>query len=185
MLVGLDVSLNGTGYARSDGAAGVIEPPKVKGKHITGMPRLKFVMDSIWNAIEGADLVVIESTLFSAKGSSFAELTGLGTLLRFTMWEADRLFVDVNNQHLKIFACSTAKAKKPDMLEAAIRKLGWRGSNDDNVVDARWLLEMALMHYERRAPTVRQVEVLDRIDWPVISHSPTSLDVDKQEMAHA
>ena len=181
LIVGLDISLNGTGFCRSDGASGVLHPPKFKGDYITGMPRLRWVLDSIWNVTEGAELVVIESFLFSAKGASFADLTGLGTLVRFTMWENNRQYVDVNPGTLKVFATGSGAAKKPDMLAAAIKKLGWSGSNDDNVIDSRWLLEMALSHYEKRALTAKQCDAIAKVGWPAISHSSTSSDVAKEE----
>lgn len=177
-VTGIDLSLAHTGYACSDGRSGVLEPPK----GCAGMPRLKWIMDSVWNVCEGADLVVLEAFVPSAKGNSLVDLAGLGTLLRFTLWEAGRACVDVNPGTLKKYATGSGLAKKPDMLAAAIRKLGWTGSNDDNVIDARWLLEMAFAQYGQTDANKAQRESLAKIPWPVLADcARRGLPTPKQE----
>jgi crossover junction endodeoxyribonuclease RuvC len=173
VVTAIDLSLAHTGYCTSDGRSGVLEPPK----GCIGMPRLRWILDSVWNVTEGAELVVIESFVFSAKGSSFVDLANLGLLVRFTMWENERRYVDVNPGTLKVFATGDGHAKKPDMLAAAIKKLAWNGSNDDNVIDARWLLEMARAHYGGRTDaarlTAKQTQALAKIQWPQLTTANT------------
>jgi hypothetical protein len=60
LIVALDLSLTASGYATSDGRSGVLSPPK----GWAGMTRLKWILDSVWNLTEKADLVVIENYAF-------------------------------------------------------------------------------------------------------------------------
>lgn len=59
-------------------------------------------------------------------------------------------YVAVHSATIKKSATGKGNAKKPDMIEAAIKKwpeLGEAGDPDDNEVDARWLLEYTEKFY--------------------------------------
>jgi crossover junction endodeoxyribonuclease RuvC len=190
MIVALDLSLTATGFACTDGRSGVLNPPKGFDR---GMPRLQWIMNQVWKITEGADLVVIEGYAFDRPNQAH-QIGELGGIIRFTLWEAEvpRPYIEIAPSSMKKFATGKGNASKPEVLVEAVRKLGYRGASTDEA-DALWLLEMARAHYEKRTLTVKQVEALDKIDWPVlktslqkaepaISHSSTSLDGAKEEM---
>src|SRR4051812_4464299 len=83
-IVALDVSLNCTGYATSSGC-GVLIPPK---NAECGYERVRWILDSIWNLTETADLTVIEGYAFGVKNQrGIISIHELGGVIRFTFWE--------------------------------------------------------------------------------------------------
>jgi crossover junction endodeoxyribonuclease RuvC len=173
----------------------VLSPPK----GWAGMTRLKWILDSVWNLTEHADLVVIENYAFDRPNQAH-QIGELGGIIRFTLWEAGKLYVEIAPSSMKKFATGTGNASKDEVLVAAVKKLGYQGFSKDQA-DALWLLDMAIAHYEKRACTAKQVEAIEKIDWPALtgslvagktadnftsagetaSHSSTSSDVEKQE----
>jgi hypothetical protein len=153
-IVALDLSLTATGYATSAGASGVLEPKK-----LSGMERLE--------AYQGVS--------YASKGTTSQDLAGLGTLVRFTLFELHRVTVDIAPASLKKFATGKGNAKKPDLLMAAVKQLDWNGSTNDNVIDAVWLLEMARAHYTATAKNQAQREAIGKVQWP--QWNPQSLAV--------
>jgi crossover junction endodeoxyribonuclease RuvC len=133
-IVALDLSLTATGFACSDGRSGVLEPKK-----LSGMERLAWILDRIVDLTIDADVIVIEAYQgfsYASKGTTSQDLAGLGTLVRFTLFELHRATVDIAPASLKKFATGKGNAKKPDMLMAAVKQLDWNGSTNDNVIDA-------------------------------------------------
>jgi Holliday junction resolvasome RuvABC endonuclease subunit len=167
VVLALDLSLNSTGWAKSDGSSGVITPP------MRGYERLAYILDRVVDLAIGADVVAIESVFVGQKHQGVLDIAGLATLVRFTLWEAKHTLVDVPPASLKMFATGNGNAGKPDMLAAAIMKLAWNGSTDNNVIDARWLLEMAKAHYDGRALTGKQSQALAKIQWPALTPAHT------------
>jgi crossover junction endodeoxyribonuclease RuvC len=176
MIVALDLSLTASGYATSDGRSGVLSPPK----GWTGMTRLRWIMDSVWNLTEKADLVVIEGYAFDRPNQAH-QIGELGGIIRFTLWEAGKLYVEIAPSSMKKFATGTGNASKDEVLVAAVKKLGYQGFSKDQA-DALWLLEMALAHYEKRAVNAKQLEALEKIDWPALVKNPPE-NVDQGSLA--
>jgi crossover junction endodeoxyribonuclease RuvC len=168
-IVALDLSLTATGFACSDGRSGVLEPKK-----LSGMERLAWILDRIVDLTIDADVIVIEAYQgfsYASKGTTSQDLAGLGTLVRFTLFELHRATVDIAPASLKKFATGKGNAKKPDMLMAAVKQLDWNGSTNDNVIDAVWLLEMARAHYTGTAKNQAQREAIGKVQWPVLSQA--------------
>jgi crossover junction endodeoxyribonuclease RuvC len=173
MIVALDLSLTASGYATSDGKSGVLVPPKGRDR---GMPRYAWILDRVDEITAGADLIVIEWYAFGAKNQQgLIDIHGLGQLIRFTLFEWKRVYVDAPPTTVKKFATGSGNAKKPDMLMAAIRKLGWEGSTNDNIIDAIWLLEMARAHYGAGGSNEKQREALKAVAWPELSVDTSAL----------
>jgi crossover junction endodeoxyribonuclease RuvC len=161
-VLSLDLSLTATGWAKSDGSSGVIAPP------MKGYERLAYILDRVINFAEKVDLIAIEGFAFGAKGDAMLQLAGLGTLVRFTLWEAKYTLVEIPPSNLKMFAAGSGNAKKDDVLGAAIRILSY-ARNDHNEADALWLLEMTRAHYDGRELTAKQRQALSKIHWPALT----------------
>jgi crossover junction endodeoxyribonuclease RuvC len=170
LIVGIDLSLCATGWATSAGAAGVLEP-----KGLRGMARVTWILDRIDTLTEHADLTVIEGYAFGAKGSAVFDIAELGGVVRFHLYDHKRAYCDVPPSCLKKFATGKGNAKKEDVLVAAVKQLGYEGSNH-NVSDALFLLEMATVHYTGTAKNQAQREAIGKIGWPVIAKKQTLND---------
>lgn len=164
-IIGLDLSLKNTGWALSE-ASGVFSPPA----NLDGLPRIKWLLDNIWNVTEGADVIAIEGYSFASNMAYARETAELGGVVRFTLWEAGRVYVDVPPSSLKMFATGKGNADKPSMHLAAIKKLGYEGTSYDEV-DALWLMHMAKAHYTQALTTEKQKRALGGVRWPALSKS--------------
>jgi crossover junction endodeoxyribonuclease RuvC len=162
-IVALDLSLTATGFACSDGRSGVLEP-----KSLRGMARVTWILDRIDTLTEHADLTVVEGYAFGAKGSAVFDIAELGGVVRFHLHDHKRAYCDVPPACLKKFATGKGNAKKEDVLVAAVKQLGYEGSNH-NVSDALFLLEMARAHYTGTAKNQAQREAIGKVQWPTIA----------------
>lgn len=161
MILALDLSLTATGYANSDGAHGVLSPPKGSDR---GMRRLVWIRDQVLKLAESADIIVLEGYAFSRPEQAHY-LGELGGVVRCGLFEANRIYVDVQPSSLKMFATGKGNAKKDEVLAEAIRQLGYLGY-DNNVSDALWLLELTRAQYSgEKVSEVRQ-RALSKIPWP-------------------
>jgi crossover junction endodeoxyribonuclease RuvC len=171
MIVALDMSLTASGFACSDGRSGVLSPPK----GWTGMTRLKWILDSVWNLTEHADLVVIEGYAFDRPNQAH-QIGELGGIIRFTLWEAGKLYVEIAPSSMKKFATGTGNASKDEVLVAAVKKLGYQGFSKDQA-DALWLSTWP-------SPTTAgapmppdsprsKLEALEKIHWPALTTANT------------
>lgn len=159
-VVGLDLSLSSTGIANDAGARCV----RVKS---TGMQRLHEIRSQVLIACQTADVVMIEGYAIHAKFGHVHERAELGGLIRYGLWRLGIPFAEVPPMSLKLFATGRGNAKKEDVLAAAIRRLGYQGSSNDET-DALWLRAMALHFYGVEAVDLPKphYKALDKIDWP-------------------
>lgn len=168
-LVGLDLSLTATGVASRLGVT-TLKPGALR-----GMERLAWIRQRVELAVKGldpqdwADLVAIEGYAFGRPNQA-SHLGELGGVIRMYLHEQAVPFVDIPPKSLKLYATGRGNAGKPEMLGAAIRRLDFGGS-DDNEVDALWLRAMALDHYG--APLCEMPEknrgAIAKIEWPVLA----------------
>lgn len=161
-LTALDLSLTASGFAKSDGTSGVIETDKLR-----GMQRIAYILDRVDELTAGADLTIVEGYSFGSKGRAVFDIAEMGGVVRFTLYEWKRPYVEVAPSSLKMFATGKGNAKKIEVFGAAVRKLGL-AEDDDNLADARWLLEMATAHYDGRKVTQLQAKALGGVRWPTI-----------------
>ncbi len=166
-ILALDVSLTATGWAFSEPNAqrsGVLRPPNYSER---GMARLHWIRNSVVLLAVHADLVVIEGYAYGAKGSAVINIGELGGVLRLALYDGAIPYVEIPPTSVKLFATGKGNVGKPDMLAAAIRKLGY-SRNDHNEADALWLLEMARARYVNCATTEYQQRAIDKIQWPKV-----------------
>lgn len=165
-ILALDLSLNASGWAMGPASGddrpqyGVLSPPK----GWMGVVRLAHLRERIMPLARAASVVVIEEYAWFAKGRAGISLGELGGVIRLALHDAGIPWVAVNQTYVKQFATGKGNAKKNDMLAAAIRKLGYEGSSDDEA-DALWLLAMARMQYSGVGNKL-QGKILNQIAWP-------------------
>lgn len=144
-VVALDLSLTATGVADSERPLEprVLSPPRGQDR---GMARLMWFVQETELVTRKADLVVIEGYAYGAKGSAVISLGELGGVVRLGLYSRGRTYVDVPPPVLKTIATGKGNTKKEAVLAEAIRRLGYRGS-DNNCADAMWLMQAARIHY--------------------------------------
>jgi Holliday junction resolvasome RuvABC endonuclease subunit len=136
-VLGLDLSLTSTGLALPDGSVEVYRP-KAYGKSNLGLDRLVEIRDRIVKAVFlDVELTVIEALAFDAHDTNRlqAQLAGI---VRAKLFDLGTPFLCVPPGTLKKYATGNGHAGKTEMVQAAEKRLGYAG-HDDNEADALWL----------------------------------------------
>lgn len=162
-VIGLDLSLTSTGVARADGSSLRIRSKK------TGPERLHEIVEGVAILCQNADLVVLEGYSYGSKGRSVFQIGELGGVVRMFLWGNSLSYVEVPPANLKRFATGKGNAGKDEVLAAAIRRLDYQGSSNDEA-DALFLRQMALTHYDQSDVQFPQthLEALTKVDWPAL-----------------
>lgn len=180
-IIALDLSLTETGWAvylrYGLNQAGVMKPPRSDN---SGTRRLNWFRDQIIDAgrYYRPDLAVLEGYAYGmARGASQQHSLGeLGGVVRLALHDLRIPFVDVAPASLKKYATGRGNAKKEEVLVAAVKRLGYHGSNH-NVADAMWLRQMAADHYETpgavQMPKAQRA-ALEAVEWPQITADETA-----------
>lgn len=134
VVVGIDPSLTATGLAAPGGCITITTKP--------GDPkRLQVIHDTVFAAVEEADLAVIEDLPTHAHG---AGLTGMAQgVIRLACIRADVPFATVPAATLKVYATGKGNATKADMRLELFKRTGL-DLRDDNQVDALFLRYLGL-----------------------------------------
>ena len=164
-IVALDPSLTATGVADSARPA----PWTISYPRLQGEARLHAIHKHVIAVTQGADLVVIEGYAY-AEGARAHSMGELGGLIRVGLWARNIPKVEIPPANMKKVATGNGGAKKEAVLAEAIRRLGYKGSNN-NETDALWLLQCGLIHYGLAgAPELpkKHLEGLEKVQWPSI-----------------
>lgn len=169
MLAALDASLTSTGWARCplDGSSLEVGTIKPRGR---GVARLQDALNQVVRVVDGAVLVLLEGYAHG-KGYQAHQLGELGGVLRLGLYQRGTPFVEVPPACVKKLASGNGNAKKERVLAEAIRRLGYRGASNDEA-DARWLLELARVHFEvpgAASLPKKHLEFMEKIDWPELA----------------
>lgn len=167
-----DLSLVETGFAIQNGGPFQVGTLKSSSR---GMQRLAWIRDRVLFHAKGSNLVLVEGYSYASANQAH-QLGELGGVIRLALYEAGLQTVELQPSKIKKLATGKGNAKKPDMLGAAIRRLDYGGSND-NEVDALWLLEAALQHFglsRVQLPAVH-LEALKDIPWPSQPSEPVAI----------
>lgn len=141
-VLGLDLSLTATGVADIDGTPHTIRPKT------TGAERLHEIRTAVTRYLDGggtqwrAGLVAIEGYAF-ARPNQAHQIGELGGVIRHLLWMHTQPWVEVAPKQVKKYATGSGNAGKNEVLTAAVRRLGYEGS-DDNEADALWLRALVL-----------------------------------------
>jgi Holliday junction resolvasome RuvABC endonuclease subunit len=160
-VIGLDLSMTGTGIAGCDGTLRTVS------NKITGDARLPMIRDEIAKAAncQNITLVVIEDLPTHAKS---AGITGMvHGAIRTYLLDQRIPYVLITPASLKKYATGKGNAGKPEMAVAAYKRLGIEGV-DDNQVDAAWLRAAGLDQLGEPlvAMPAAQRAALTPINWP-------------------
>lgn len=175
-VLGLDLSLTGTGIARI-GAEGVELLTTVRpGKRI-GHERIDYILNAIHEAQRGAllDLVVIEGPSYGNQGKGrqrgHHERAGLWWLTTHGLWGIRGAYAVVAPMARAKYATGNGGASKAEVLAAVRERYGHlvtAGVRNDNEADALTLAAMGVDHLGGDLPEVPAVnrQALLKADWP-------------------
>lgn len=170
-VVGLDLSLTGTGLARYRGGAfdAVLhlntKPPKSEGHE-----RLDYILGEVRWITDRADLVVIEglSFQFDAERAN----AGLAWLVRHQLWEDGVPYALMPPANRSQYATGSGKATKTEVIEAVNSDLfpGAQTKNNDEA-DAIVLAAAGLRQYGQPVDNVPEENwiALKKGKWPDIT----------------
>ena len=160
-VLGLDLSMTGTGIAYGDTALVVKTDPD------DGDERLDQIVEAVLDQIDGQsiDLAVVEDLPTHAKA---AGITGMvHGAVRRALRARHVPYALVPPASLKKYATGKGNAPKPDLRMALYKRTGI-DEPDDNRVDARWLRMMGLDFLgaaEVKMPETQRA-ALDGVRWP-------------------
>jgi Holliday junction resolvasome RuvABC endonuclease subunit len=161
-IVGLDLSLTGTGYARPDDTTFVLATKK------RGEERLDWLQSRLADAIaeDVPDLIAIEGYTFQVNDTSTRSIAELHGVVRLMLWRWKQPWFYVNPMHVKMYALGKA-GKKEQMLAEAQARFGRRFATNDEC-DAYWLRAMTLDWYGEPlcAMPVKNRSYLERVGFP-------------------
>jgi crossover junction endodeoxyribonuclease RuvC len=133
LVIGVDLSLTGTGIARFDGEPALLSPGKRR-----GMERLAWVRDGVlaFASATPDTIVAVEGYSYGSHSAAY-DLGELGGVVRLALYEAGIVYVDVPPAVAKGYATGKGNANKNEMLVAAAKRLGYEGTSNDEA-DALW-----------------------------------------------
>jgi len=171
-ILAVDLSLARSGVARIlDGRRSYTSvAPKLKAE----IPRIDEITSAILELAVPPrvqdpfiDLVVLEGPSLHSQGRGMCERWGLRGVLLFRLTEEHIPYVEVPPATLKQYATGKGNANKDAMIAAAIRSLGFPGS-DNNEADAWCLLAMADAHYNGSDTIAYRTVAQSKVAWPVL-----------------
>jgi Holliday junction resolvasome RuvABC endonuclease subunit len=161
-VIGLDLSLTGTGVASNLGWADVITPGARRGH-----PRLHHLRAEIVDRCKNATLVVVEGPAYGAKGDAYHQLAGLWWLITHALWDRDTPTAIVPPANLKRYATGRGVAGKDDIMREVSRRFPWFGGGN-NAADALVLAAMGAEHLGHPMVAMPQAHraALAGVVWP-------------------
>lgn len=145
-ILGLDLSLTSTGWARVAGPrmmAGTLKPPG----RLRGYERLEWLAENVSGIALGADLVAVEGLAPHMIGSSVLQLAGLHYVIGLELHRAGHIVVQVDLHAVKGYATGNGNADKDVVLAAAIKRFPAADLASNDAADALVIAAMAADHY--------------------------------------
>jgi Holliday junction resolvasome RuvABC endonuclease subunit len=137
MVLGVDLSLTGTGLAHPDGRVEVYAPVARGGTNL-GLDRMIEIRDHVVTSVPAdIELVVIEALAYDGhdRNREQAQLTGM---IRAALFDRGWGFYAIPPNTLKKYATGNGHATKIEVVQAAEKRLGYEGHSPDEA-DALWL----------------------------------------------
>lgn len=126
-VLALDLSLNSTGYC-DDSGVGLIQPGCV------GAERLDFVREALLDGLyprQGDQTIVAIEGYAYGRANQAHQLGELGGVIRLALYNHELDWVEIPPKLIKLYGCGTGNASKDDVLLAAVRRFGYKGSSKD------------------------------------------------------
>lgn len=151
MIIGLDLSLTGTGVAvlQPDGALNLTTlrtPPRPSVEE-----RLVEAAGAALSYTQPGDIVIVEGPAMHAMGAAVVQIFGLNMLVRCSLHRRGNQFHVVSPNTLKLFAAGNGHAKKSEMMREVWKR--WNvNAADDNQADAAALAYLGACITGQMAP---------------------------------
>lgn len=169
-IVGLDLSLTGTGIASAGGACTIKSNAKSKIE-----PRVNKIWNDMWEAIEdmsnhSASLFVIEGLAFASKTGKVSERAFLHHFVRWQLWNMDKTFALVAPTARAKYATGKGNAGKDEVMIAVTKTWPQWDAKNNNEADAVCLYNMGVDHimghplYDNPLPKLQR-DALDKVEW--------------------
>lgn len=142
-VIGLDLSLTGTGYVVLDSTGVVLDHGTIKTK-VFGMERLQFIkaqVASLLSIYEPLSACVEGYSMGSRAGQAF-NIGELGGVIKLMLHMNKIPYTDVPPTVLKKFVTGKGTAMKDEIMLHVYKKWGWTAP-DNNQADAYGLARMA------------------------------------------
>jgi crossover junction endodeoxyribonuclease RuvC len=170
LIVGLDLSLTGTGMSDGDTTWLI----RSSGKKDDDLPkrqaRLRKLRAQVITRCDGAGLVVIEGPSYGTSSGHMHDRSGLWWLVVQALAYRNITVVEVAPATLKKYATGKGNGPKGAVIEAAARRLpDIETGGDDNRADALWLHAMGRDHLTGLyvVPESHRI-ALKSVRWPVM-----------------
>lgn len=164
-IMGLDLSVNGTGVCLADGST-----LRIPGKSKDGDARLTRIRDHIrlGARTNHTRLVVIEGMGGHYPGNAQTSLAQVHGVVKVELMDLGIPYAIIPQSSLKLFATGRGGADKAAMARGAAKHGEVEFASDDEC-DAWWLYQAGMMHYGlsalTRLPAVQR-QALDVVEWP-------------------
>lgn len=179
-VVGLDLSLTGTGVASNVRGVDLVESTGHKGDSLVQRhKRLQNLTVDILGAFVDLDdvtcdqpsLVVIEQPAFSRTQGSQHDRSGLWWLVVSTLHDLDIPVAEIVPGQLKKYATGKGGAGKDVVLAEVVRRFPEYTGNNNNTADAYVLMAMGLDHLGHPLVDLPKThrDALDAVRWPEVS----------------
>jgi Holliday junction resolvasome RuvABC endonuclease subunit len=165
-IMGLDLSVNGTGICLADGSTF-----RIPGKAAQGDARLARIRDHVRIAVrtDHIRLAVIEGMGGHYPGNAQTSLAQVHGVVKVELMDLGIPYVIIPQSSLKLFATGRGGADKAAMARGAAKHGGVSFPSDDEC-DAWWLWQAGMAHYGlsalTRLPDVQR-RALDVVEWAV------------------
>lgn len=174
LVVGLDLSLTGTGIAHMRGQEVVTDTIAPPSNRTRGLLRLRWLRTELLALIGQPALVVVEGPSYSSFGQGTHDRAGLYWLVLDGLWNRGIPVAIAPPANLKQYATGKGGGKntsKDGVLLAAARRFP-SFAGDNNAADALWLAAMGTAHLTGQHPVPAGHQgALAKVAWPTVVRS--------------
>jgi crossover junction endodeoxyribonuclease RuvC len=173
-VVGLDLSLTGTGVAASSGVATFKPAARItpsKKNPITDHIRMRWVRERVLNFVEenSPRMVVVEGLAFNSRTGKATERAGLWWLINMPLWEAEIPVAVVAPTTRAMYGTGRGNADKETVFAETLRRFGGIFDiKNNNEADAVLLYAMGMERLG--APLVdlpaTHTRAMGSVNWP-------------------
>ena len=134
-VLGLDVSLTGTGWCKTGQDTTMWNSGVIETKGMLGHERKQFILDNIKTKLDKNMLVIIEGYSFASKGSSIIQIAEMGGIIRHYLFQNGYKYIEIAPTTLKKYATGKGNTDKALVLKEVYKN--WKMDFfDDNECDA-------------------------------------------------
>lgn len=167
-IIGLDLSLTGTGIVALDNSGELLKSHTVSPRKLIGMERLDFIRREVSEFISSIPtyptFLALENYAFASKGDT-TKLAELGGIIKLTLFRNNIPFIKAAPIQVKKFATGDGRSEKDQVMLQVFKRWGFEAS-DNNQADAFVLAKIAQFIEMKLRGTSFQDEVIQAIMSP-------------------